>query len=39
MLGLAQVKYRGGDTKGAIALQKQALDANALDNNSYFQGL
>ena len=39
MLGLAQVKYRGGDTKGAIALQKQALDSNALDNNSYFQGL
>ncbi|HKV65230.1 MAG TPA: tetratricopeptide repeat protein, partial [Rhodanobacteraceae bacterium] len=31
-LGLAQVKYRGGDTKGAIALQKQALDSNALDN-------
>ncbi|MGH8191363.1 MAG: tetratricopeptide repeat protein [Rhodanobacteraceae bacterium] len=39
MLGLAQVKYRGGDTKGAIALQKQALSSNALDNNSYFQGL
>ena len=39
MLGLAQVKYRGGDTKGAITLQKQALDSNALDNNSYFQGL
>ena len=39
MLGLAQVKYRGGDTKGAIALQKQALDSNALDNDSYFQGL
>lgn len=39
MLGLAQVKYRGGDTKGAIALQKQALDSNALDNNSYFQAL
>jgi predicted Zn-dependent protease len=38
-LGLAQVKYRGGDTKGAIALQKQALDSNALDNDSYFQGL
>ncbi|HEX7324796.1 MAG TPA: tetratricopeptide repeat protein [Rhodanobacteraceae bacterium] len=38
-LGLAQVKYRGGDTKGAIALEKQALDSNALDNNSYFQGL
>ncbi|TAN05648.1 MAG: tetratricopeptide repeat protein [Rhodanobacteraceae bacterium] len=33
-LGLAQVKYRGGDTKGAIVLQKQALD-----NDSYFQGL
>ncbi|HEX5961355.1 MAG TPA: tetratricopeptide repeat protein [Rhodanobacteraceae bacterium] len=39
MLGLAQVKYSGGDTKGAIALQKQALDSNALDNDSYFQGL
>lgn len=39
MLGLAQVKYRGGDTKGAIALQKQAIDSNALDNDSYFQGL
>jgi len=39
ILGLAQVKYRGGDTKGAIALQKQALDSNALDNDSYFQGL
>jgi predicted Zn-dependent protease len=38
-LGLAQVKYHGGDTKGAIALQKQALDSNALDNDSYFQGL
>jgi Tetratricopeptide repeat len=39
LLGLAQTKYRGGDTKGAIALQKQALDTNALDNDSYFQGL
>jgi tetratricopeptide (TPR) repeat protein len=39
MLGLAQVKYRSGDTKGAIAVQKQALDSNALDNNSYFQAL
>ncbi|HET7162562.1 MAG TPA: tetratricopeptide repeat protein [Rhodanobacteraceae bacterium] len=39
MLGLAQVKYRSGDTKGAIALQKQAVDSNALDNDSYFQGL
>ncbi|MGH8233171.1 MAG: tetratricopeptide repeat protein [Rhodanobacteraceae bacterium] len=39
MLGLAQVKYRGGDTKGAIALQQQALDLDSLDNNSYFQGL
>jgi tetratricopeptide (TPR) repeat protein len=39
MLGLAQVKYRSGDTKGAIAMQKQALDSNALDNNSYFQAL
>src|SRR6185437_14174297 len=38
-LGLAQVKYRGGDTKGAITVQKQALDSNALDNDSYFQGL
>lgn len=39
MLGLAQVKYRSGDTKGAIALQKQALDLGSLDNDSYFQGL
>lgn len=39
MLGLSQVKYRSGDTKGAIALQKQALDSGALDNDSYFQGL
>ncbi|HET9819834.1 MAG TPA: tetratricopeptide repeat protein [Rhodanobacteraceae bacterium] len=39
MLGLAQVKYRGGDTKGAITLQKQALALDSLDNNSYFQGL
>jgi tetratricopeptide (TPR) repeat protein len=39
LLGLAQAKYHGGDTKGAIALQKQALDANALNNDSYFQGL
>lgn len=38
-LGLAQVKYKSGDTKGAIALQKQALDANALPNSNYFQGL
>ncbi|MGH8117022.1 MAG: tetratricopeptide repeat protein, partial [Rhodanobacteraceae bacterium] len=37
--GLAQVKYRAGDTKGAIALEKQAVDSNALDNDSYFQGL
>lgn len=39
MLGLAQVKYRAGDTKGAIAMQKQAIDSNGLDNNSYFPGL
>lgn len=38
-MGLAQIKYRNKDTKGAIALQKQAIDSNALDNNSYFQGL
>lgn len=38
-LGLAQAKYQSGDTKGAIALQKQALDSNALPNNNYFQGL
>ncbi len=37
--GLAQVKYRAGDTNGAIALEKQAVDSNALDNDSYFQGL
>jgi tetratricopeptide (TPR) repeat protein len=39
LLGLAQVKYRAGDTKGAIALLKQALDSNELNNDSYFQGL
>ncbi len=39
LLGLAQIKYNAGDTKGAIALQKQALDLNSLDNDSYFQGL
>ena len=39
MLALAQNKYNSGDTKGAIALQKQALALNSLDNNSYFQGL
>ncbi|MGH8125038.1 MAG: tetratricopeptide repeat protein [Rhodanobacteraceae bacterium] len=38
-MGLAQVKYHDKDTKGAIALQKQSIDSNALDNNSYFQGL
>jgi predicted Zn-dependent protease len=37
--GLAQLKYRSGDTKGAIALQKQALDSGSLDNDAYFQGL
>ena len=36
---LGQVKYNSGDTKGAIALEKQAIDSNALDNDSYFMGL
>lgn len=34
--GLALLKYNTGDTKGAIALQKQALDLNALPNDDYF---
>ncbi|HEU0277464.1 MAG TPA: tetratricopeptide repeat protein [Rhodanobacteraceae bacterium] len=38
-LGLAQVKYKSGDIKGAIVLQKQALDAGTLPNSNYFQGL
>ncbi|MDQ2972165.1 MAG: tetratricopeptide repeat protein [Rhodanobacteraceae bacterium] len=37
--GLAQIKYNGGDTKGAIALQKQALDLNSLPNDDYFPAL
>lgn len=37
--GLAQLKYNGGDTKGAIALQKQALDLNSLPNDNYFPAL
>ncbi|MEO6967676.1 MAG: tetratricopeptide repeat protein [Rhodanobacteraceae bacterium] len=36
---LAQIKYNGGDTKGAIALQKQALDLNSLPNDDYFPAL
>jgi predicted Zn-dependent protease len=36
---LGQVKYNSGDIKGAIAMEKQAIDSNALDNDSYFQGL
>jgi tetratricopeptide repeat protein len=34
--GLALLKYNSGDTKGAIVLQKQALDLNALPNDDYF---
>ena len=37
--GLAQLRYNGGDTKGAIALQKQAVDLNSLPNNDYFPSL
>ncbi|HET7931237.1 MAG TPA: tetratricopeptide repeat protein [Rhodanobacteraceae bacterium] len=36
---LAQVKFKSGDTKGAIAMAKQALDSGALDNDRYFPGL
>lgn len=34
--GLALLKYNSGDTKGAIALQKQSLDLNSLPNDDYF---
>lgn len=34
--GLALLKYNSGDTKGAIALQKQALALNSLSNDDYF---
>lgn len=34
--GLALLKYNSGDTKGAIVLQKQALDLNSLPNDDYF---
>ena len=37
--GLAQIRYNSGDTKGAIALQKQAVDLNSLPNNDYFPSL
>jgi len=37
--GLAQLKYNSGDTKGAIALQKQAVDLNSLPNDDYFPAL
>jgi tetratricopeptide (TPR) repeat protein len=37
--GLALLKYNSGDTKGAIALQKQALDMNSLPNDDYFPTL
>ncbi|HXS73596.1 MAG TPA: tetratricopeptide repeat protein [Rhodanobacteraceae bacterium] len=37
--GLALLKYNSGDTKGAIVLQKQALDLNSLPNDDYFSGL
>jgi len=34
--GLAQVKYDADDVAGAIALNEQAIAANALDNKSHF---
>jgi predicted Zn-dependent protease len=37
--GLAQLRYNSGDTKGAIALQKQAVDLNSLPNDDYFGAL
>jgi tetratricopeptide (TPR) repeat protein len=37
--GLALLKYNSGDTKGAIALQKQALDLDSLPNDDYFPTL
>ena len=37
--GLAQLRYNSGDTKGAIALQKQAVDLNSLPNKDYFPTL
>ncbi len=37
--GLAQLKYNSGDTKGAIALQKQAVELNSLPNDDYFPAL
>lgn len=37
--GLALIKYNSGDTKGAIALQKQALALNALPNDDYFPAM
>jgi tetratricopeptide (TPR) repeat protein len=37
--GLAQLRYNSGDTKGAIALQKQAVDLNSLPNKDYFPAL
>lgn len=39
MLGLALIKYRSGDVAAAIVLQKQALDLDSLDNDTYFDGL
>jgi tetratricopeptide (TPR) repeat protein len=37
--GLALLKYNSGDTKGAIVLEKQAVDLNALPNDEYFPTL
>lgn len=37
--GLALIKYNSGDTKGAIALQKQAIELNSLSNDDYFPAL
>lgn len=39
LMGLAQAKYNSGDTKGAIVLQKQSLDLDALPNNNQFDGM
>jgi tetratricopeptide (TPR) repeat protein len=37
--GLALLKYNSGDTKGAIVLEKQAIDLNSLPNDEYFPTL
>jgi tetratricopeptide (TPR) repeat protein len=35
--GLANLKYNGGDVKGAIVLLKRALDNGVIPNDTYFQ--